>query len=468
MHLNKKQKFILGLMLTAVVTPTKAMDELMNQAFLSKVILKKEVAIEDVPSLMSNLPVVNAATNENITARELKIAIDTALPGEQPLQIINKASGGNVVPHLLHLGLGDTPQNRVAGKYVFTTLGIDAATTADQINGAAAFIAGHHANPTLPEIDGWVNNVGTRAARVLVGAAGLDATDAALINATARAVVVGAATDANGIADANYAFTTLAQGGGTTKDQIDGVAAFRVGGDAAPTLLEVNGWVGDVGTRAARVLVAAAALDATDADLIAAATRCGVVGIANPTADQINGAAAFIAGHHANPTQAEIDGWAGDVAAGRAARVLVGAAGLDATDAGLIAATARAVVVGTATDANGIADANYAFTTLAQGGGTTKDQIDGVAAFRVGGDAAPTLPEIDGWVNNVGTRAARVLVGAAGLDATDAGLIAATTRCTVVAIPNPTAKQIQGAASLIGKGNPAPNKKQINAEALLV
>jgi phosphoribosylcarboxyaminoimidazole (NCAIR) mutase len=300
------------------------------------------------------------------------------------------------------------------GKCVAVGIG---APTPDQIDGADAFIQGGHNNPTQGQIDGWANNNdGDRPRRVLLALLGLDSNDADLLAAVTHWEGLGV--------------------GNPTANQINGTDAFIQGGHNNPTQAEIDGWVNNVGTRAARVLVGAAGLDATDANLIVAAARCSTVGIGNPTANQINGANAFIQGNHATPTQAEINGWVNNVGT-RAARVLVGAAGLNATDANLIAAAAHCVTLGI--------------------GNPIANQINGADAFIQGGHNNPSQLEIDGWINNVGTRAARVKVGAARLDATNDNYInAAHILITTLRKNNPDDEDIKNIKHLmvnLGYGN---------------
>jgi len=394
MKMRKKQVFTLGLLLSvAFSSKGPSMDWLQKEVSsnLGVQIRQEDVqAIIERPTLFEG--VKTAVTDHKILPEDFfnEYKKDST---KSASQIINQLGGGGL---LVRLGIGAPNADQTVAAKRLGTLGLANTATQDQLDGTEAFIAGGHAAPTLLEVNGWVANVGERATRVLIGAAGLDSTDANLIAATARAVFLGiAAPTDHQINGADHVIRTLAVGGATTANQINAAAAFIAGGKAAPTLLEVNGWVGDAPTRAERVLVAAVGLDGADANLIAATTRAVAAGIAAPTADQINGA-------------------------------------------------------------------DHVVRTLAVGGATTANQINGAAAFIAGGKAAPTLLEVNGWVGDAPTRAERVLVGAAGLDATDAGLIAAATRCVAVGIANPTDHQLNGTNAFITAGVMDASVTEIN------
>gem|GEM_PF-2140937 len=252
-----------------------------------------------------------------------------------------------------------------------------------------------------------------------------------------------------------------------TKEQIKAATLLIAGGIVAPDNDDLN----------AGVKCLAVGINApSDEEYQGALHLTTTLGVANPSKDQINGAAAFIAGGDANPLQAEIDGWVNNVGT-RAERVLVAAVGLDSTDAGLIAAATRCVAVGIAApNANQLNAAHYLMATLAVPvAAPTANQINGAVAFIAGGDATPLQAEIDGWVANNATRAERVLVGAAGLDATDAGLIAAATRCVAVGIAAPNANQLNAVVYLRTNGGGLgaavvanPSRNRINAAVRII
>jgi hypothetical protein len=238
MNLNKTQRVILGLLLTAVTAPTKAADDFMDRLLLSG-LLKKEVKLEDANTLMSDLPVVHAAIGKNITSRELKDAIDTALPGELPVQIVNKASGGAIVPHLLLVGLLDTPENRVAGNHVYTTLGVDIASTKKEIKRAAEFIAGHYAKPSVAEIAALQAGGVNRAEYIHVAAQGLDCTDPNIVNEAIRLRALGGGLAGGATAaQINEGLRIHALVGNPVANEAQINVGLRIGG--APTVADID------------------------------------------------------------------------------------------------------------------------------------------------------------------------------------------------------------------------------------
>ena len=302
MTMEKQQIFTLGLLLSVAVSYQSNTSEWIQKEASShlgiqvnkdhvQAIIQKPTLFKETESIKTQHPTVSIMDflDESVKNPGLSIDVRSNNAAESRiltrLVVLNNPANIAEATHLITLRIGNTATRQefdaavrlralggglagganeaqiTAALYLQAGIIIDA--DENQINGGAAFIAGGHAGPTQPEVNGWVADAPTRAERVLVGAAGLDATDAALIAGATRCVAVGI--------------------GAPTADQINGAPRCVAVGIGAPTARQING-----------------------------ATRCVAVGIGAPTADQINGAAAFIAAGIVNASANEINIWVGE------------------------------------------------------------------------------------------------------------------------------------------------------------